>query len=100
MTELKILHLTLKKKWFDMIKSGQKKEEYRELKPYFYNRFIKKEGGFNSFDRILFINGYSPKSPRFEIEWKGIRVDEGNIEWGAEKGVKYFVISLGEIIKK
>ena len=27
----KILHLTLKKKWFDMIASGEKKEEYREM---------------------------------------------------------------------
>lgn len=37
----KMLHLTLKKKWFDMIASGEKKEEYRESKPYWVNRFIK-----------------------------------------------------------
>jgi hypothetical protein len=30
--EKKILYLTLKKKWFDMILSGEKKEEYREIK--------------------------------------------------------------------
>ena len=29
-----ILHLTLKKKYFDEILSGKKKKEYRELKPY------------------------------------------------------------------
>ena len=28
------LHLTLNKKWFDMILSGEKTEEYREIKPY------------------------------------------------------------------
>jgi len=28
------LHLTLKKNWFDLILSGEKKEEYREIKPY------------------------------------------------------------------
>lgn len=28
------LRLTLKKKWFDMIQSGEKKEEYRTLKDY------------------------------------------------------------------
>ena len=27
-----MLTLTIKKKWFDMIKSGIKKEEYREVK--------------------------------------------------------------------
>ena len=28
-----MLTLPIKKKWFDMIKSGEKKEEYREIKP-------------------------------------------------------------------
>ena len=28
------LHLTLKKQWFDMILSGEKTEEYRDIKPY------------------------------------------------------------------
>lgn len=31
---MKILHLTLTKKWFDMILSGEKKEEYREITKY------------------------------------------------------------------
>lgn len=31
--------LPIKKKWFDMIKSGEKKEEYREIKPYYVTRF-------------------------------------------------------------
>ncbi len=30
----RVLHLTLKKTWFDMIASGEKREEYREMKPY------------------------------------------------------------------
>lgn len=34
------LHLTLKKQWFDMILSGEKKEEYREIKPYWLRRFL------------------------------------------------------------
>ena len=29
-----------KKKWFDMIVSGEKKEEYREIKSYYDNRFM------------------------------------------------------------
>lgn len=33
--------LPLKKKWFDLIKSGEKKEEYREITPYWISRFVK-----------------------------------------------------------
>lgn len=35
---MKILHLTLKKEWFDMVASGEKPEEYREIKPYWQSR--------------------------------------------------------------
>ena len=34
----KTLKLTLCRQWFDLIKSGEKKEEYREIKPYWINR--------------------------------------------------------------
>lgn len=32
------LHLGLKKKWYELIESGVKKEEYREIKPYWIKR--------------------------------------------------------------
>ena len=34
MTQTSMLHLTLKKQWFDIIANGEKKEEYRECKEY------------------------------------------------------------------
>lgn len=37
---MKILHLVLKHKWWDMIASGEKKEEYREPKYYWYRRLL------------------------------------------------------------
>ena len=37
---MKTLDLVLKKKWFDMIASGEKTEEYREIKPYWANRIL------------------------------------------------------------
>lgn len=37
---MKTLTLPLKKKWFDMIKSGEKKEEYREMSLYWKCRFL------------------------------------------------------------
>ena len=35
-----ILHLNLKKKWFDMILSGIKTDEYREMSPYWERVFL------------------------------------------------------------
>lgn len=35
-----VLYLTLKKKWFDMIASGVKREEYREIKEYWLKRLF------------------------------------------------------------
>ena len=63
----RILHLTLKKKWFDLIASGRKKIEYREAKPYWMTRL---EG--RKFDEIYFRNGYSKNSPFMRVEYKGI----------------------------
>jgi len=57
------LHLTLKKKWFDMILSGEKKEEYREIKNYWAARLLGKQ-----YDTILFRNGYSKNAPKFLIK--------------------------------
>lgn len=87
------LHLTLKKKWFDMILSGEKTEEYREIKPYWTNRFYSKK-----YHYITFRNGYATNAPQFTIELKSIITSIGKPEWGAEEGKTYFVLSLGKII--
>lgn len=44
----KTLHLNLKKKWFDMILSGEKTEEYREIKGYWIDRL----SSFDTFDLL------------------------------------------------
>lgn len=37
---MKILHLTHKLGWFNMVAERIKTEEYREIKPYWFNRFL------------------------------------------------------------
>ena len=37
---MKILDLPLKAKWYDMIESGVKTDEYREIKPYWEKRLL------------------------------------------------------------
>ncbi len=116
---MRILHLTLKKKWFDMIASGEKKEEYRELKPYFIRLLFdwKEVAGFpesfldslleekypmfffsKKYNRVKFRNGYISDSPTVILKYEGIRMGEGKPEWGAEPGKKYLIIELGDII--
>jgi hypothetical protein len=71
MRDKKTLHLTLTKQWFDKTDSGDKPEEYRELKLYWMRRFIDSSNypkeyshdGQNIPEDILFdiANGHDPK---------------------------------------
>ena len=76
----KILHLTLKKKWFDLIAQEKKKIEYREIKPY-WNKRLTDEIPNNDlilrkqFDEIHFKNGYSKDAPFMRVEWLGMGTD-------------------------
>jgi hypothetical protein len=85
-----ILHLVLKKKWYDMISSGEKKEEYREIKPY----WIKRLSQDKKYDVVCFHLGYTNTTLSFLIE--SIEKGVGNPKWGAEPGKEYFVIKLGK----
>lgn len=97
------LYLPLKKKWFDMIKSGEKKEEYREINRYWIGRLVAAMVPFTGtvlsftiFGTLVFTLGY-PKADdaerRLEFKNPKIRLDYGQPEWGAEPGKKYFVIT-------
>ena len=91
---MKILYLTLKKKWFDMILSGAKKEEYREVKPYWNGRLHTE-----SFDVIKFRNGYKKESPWFIIELLRVQRGLGIVEWGAPEREVVYILSLGKVIE-
>jgi len=45
---METLNLNLKKKWFDMTLSGVKKEEYREIKPFWIRRLTNQPFSFMS----------------------------------------------------
>lgn len=92
---MRILHLTLKKQWFDMIASGEKKEEYREIKPYWETRLF----GKKEYDAIEFRNGYMKDAPRIRVELKEISEGLGIIEWGAPEARPVFILKLGEILR-
>jgi len=78
-SDLRILHITLKKKWFDMShpdihRDLIKDEEYREIKPYWIQRLrplIEEKKPF----MILAKNGYLRESPFFERLCMSVGID-------------------------
>lgn len=105
-----MLILPIKKKWFNMIASGEKKEEYREIKSYWTSRFIGKELDFgdlpyefcrqtpNYIITVYFRNGYKKDSPIIKCKCK-LRIGQGKQEWGAVPGQQYYVLKILEILE-
>lgn len=91
----RVLRLTLKKKWFDMIASGDKKEEYRVPGKWILSRLRDKE-----YDVIEFKNGYGPNVPRMEVEYLGWKFSFGKREWGggAAPGNPFATILIGAVL--
>lgn len=115
---MKTLTLSLKKKWFDMIASGEKKEEYREIRPYWIKRLLRcgflcngncvftgeivcpacRHLAYANYDAVTFTLGYpraDDTSRRMTFAVEDICFGGGKTEWGAENGKTYFVIKLG-----
>jgi hypothetical protein len=123
---MKTLKLVLKKQWYDMIASGEKNEEYREITDHYKTLLCRKfkidpalvDGHHHSclykkdcsycmsrpdrpifqryYDGVTFYLGYATDRPEMTFKMKGIYIGEGKPEWGAEPGKKYFVIKLGD----
>jgi len=102
---VRVLRLTLKKKWFDMIISGEKKEEYREIKQYWIKRLtnqnpdgtVNGKSFYKDYNFVEFINGYGKDAPKMIVRLEVIEMGRGLEKWGAEEGYDYFKIKLGEI---
>lgn len=106
--------LTIKKKWYDLILKREKKEEYREIKPYYDSRLPKEFGMFRDGNKlikgntyppedlskriILFRNGYSKNSPSFSALCS-LSIGQGKAEWGAEPGKEYYILTVEKILK-
>lgn len=118
---MKTLHLSLKKEFYNLIESGVKTEEYREIKPYWVQRLTRYgndtlngrlyaefmssspevlkyniEQGlmcFTDYTHVKFSYGYTKRTMTFEIE--SIRIGKGKPEWGAPTE-DVFIIKLGK----
>lgn len=101
-----MLTLPIKNKWFNMILSGEKKEEYRELKPYYTSRFQKIFNMVYSCipagtdeRKIRFVNGYGRERPAFTAKCT-LSIKIGREEWGAEPGREYYTLKILEVKDK
>lgn len=116
-----MLILPIKGKWFHMIRTGEKEEEYREMKEYWDKRLLKAFGLVTEAQRsrfrkplciahgkicrseqeteerwVCFRNGYASNSPTLYAKCT-LTIGTGREEWGAEPGVVYYVLKIKQV---
>lgn len=85
--------LPIKRRWFDMIASGEKKEEYRSITKR-YRAMFKNAADENGRFWCIIQNGYSACAPRLYL-FVEASIRFGNPEWGgAEPDTQYFVLKI------
>ena len=99
---MKILHLTLKKKWFDLIASGEKIHEFRQIKPYWEKRLLDEQYNPIKFDEVRFRNGYKKDAPFMRVKWLGMAIGLPKWWWpkhGENIDKLSFIIQLGSVLE-
>lgn len=99
-----MLVLPIKKQWFDLIITGVKLEEYREISSYYKSRFKNLFEMYPSSyyptgkdkQQLILRNGYSSNSPSCIIT-ASLKIDYGKEKWGAEKDKKYYILYIHEV---
>lgn len=100
-----ILNLTIKRRWFDMIASGDKREEYRSLDNKQVRRACKcvPNGWPIGANVMVLRNGYRMDSPAVAVRVYGIILRSGydsiHPEWG-EPNYPHYAILFDEIISR
>ena len=109
----RLLVLPIKGKWFYMIMTGQKQEEYRNLSAYYHVRFKRVFGAcMNAHGKLETVdgkeidetgkkwiglrNGYSNRSPMIYI-YASLTIDIGIQEWGAVDGERYYTLRIHKV---
>ena len=91
-----ILPLVLKRKWFDMIARGEKRDEYRAATPYWAVRLSNWDNTPALFHVVEFRLGYAKNAPRVAFN-SPIYYQPAQCrhpEWG-EPDTPHYVITLG-----
>ena len=103
---MKILKLTLKKEPFDVMITGEKKNEYRNNSEWMRSRLYDQMGKKRYYDFVEFTNGYGKDRPKFTVKFKGFekiykvnkKYSNGLVVFYPKCKNGYFKIMLGDII--
>lgn len=96
--KMKILRLPIKTEWFDMILSGVKAVEYRQMKVSIKRRLYYPDGTLKNWDAVELTAGYGHHHPRAVYELPKLEIGgTGRTEWGAVEGERYYCLHLGEL---
>lgn len=90
----RVLRLPVKAEYFDAIKSGEKKEEYRLVTTYWWRRLQGRE-----FDEIVLTKGYPPKtslSRHLSRPWRGCEMKMIQHHHFGQERVKVYAIKVNE----
>jgi len=91
------INLIIKRHWFDEIRAGRKRQEFRDITPRLINQIcnLDKDGNFESYKpitEILLLNGYHKKRPTMLVECLGIEIAPG-------QAGELFAFNLGKVLK-
>ena len=98
-------NLTIRRKWFELIRIGTKKEEYRSAGNAQVAKAYKRVScGLSDDDSVMILrNGYRMDSPALAAQIFAMGIRSGDMaahpEWGEPTGKgSHFVISLGKVL--
>lgn len=105
---MKILRLSLHKLPFDIMKTGDKKLEFRKPSKWIMSRLVDKNGEPKHYDYVEFTNGYGADKHKFMAEYKGFEFSKTLIPatYHYPNGLSVVVsngdviIELGELYEK
>ena len=97
------ISLIIKRHWFDQIRAGNKKKEYRQATEKLTRQICevgKVEGSFfevlnfKPIKEILLLNGYHKNRPTMLVECTGIEIEPDE-----QNETDIFVFSIGKVLK-
>jgi len=89
---MKVLNLPVTKEWFNKILSGAKKEDFREIKPY-WNKRLK-----HKYDLVKIVNGYGSTRPTIIAKFGGLRITNNNELTDLGTGC-FYAIKIGKFVE-
>lgn len=109
---MKILTLQIKREFLDQILSGEKKQEFREIRPKNAKKYVdQSEEDLTAvkYDAIQFYNGYAKNRPEVLVKVEKSEIvlfeyENGELITYEEEGQQYveaqMIYTLGEIVSK